>query len=79
MILIDSQCCWCGLEIKAQVIPECSTLILFSTSGKVKEFVAMEWCPNCQEMHLLTELPMNFSGRGVLPKVAMDAQNPEGK
>ena len=58
---VDSACCWCGTSIKAHKVGEKVSLTLSERSGTLQdEILAREYCPNCDNINLLVELPKDY-------------------
>lgn len=67
--VVDSACCRCNTPILAQVVPERIQLILKEKETKEEnQYKAIEWCPNCNEFHVMEEIP-NPETRRIVEKV----------
>ncbi len=56
--VVKSACCRCLTPILAQVVPEGMKFSLVNEStGNETKFNAIEWCQNCEEIHLMEDIP----------------------
>ena len=56
--VVDSACCRCRTPILAQVVPDGMEFIVRNkTTKEQNSFKAIEWCPHCNEIHVMEEIP----------------------
>ena len=58
---MDSACCWCGTEIKCHVVGEGVEMVVSKPKDESSEkmkILAIEYCPTCDDINLLNELPI---------------------